>query len=735
MFSSRFLHRSGGGRARRARAGLLGAVAATAVLLPATAALAAPHPALHRAAAARATPPPLVSETFTGATADPAFVGTGAACLTGAPQAAAPGPGDHPLDGCPAGAVGPVPPADGAPHGYLRLTNAANDQSGAVLYDHAIPATAGLKVSFDQWQYGSTTPNTPADGISFFLVDGAASLDHPGAFGGSLGYAQKLPDDNPANAFLPGVDRGYLGVGLDVLGNYFGDWERRGDGCAQRSPAGTTFHVPAPGPNMVTLRGPGDGTTGYCFMTATSTNLGSTSGPWESTLPGKLQGPTTALPPGATPAQAEAALEESRRTVTVTITPAPAPHLTVDVDFHDGKGAQEVLSTQAPEPLPATYKFGFGASTGLFTDVHLLRNVVIEPDEALPQLSLVKQVAEHPPLPEPLAPGAKVPFEYVVTNSGNTDMDAVSVTDDRVTGVECRDTTLAPGESTTCTGTYTVTEADAEAGAVTNTAVAHGRSGGTSVESPPDDVTLPVSPGAELTLSKQVDASRTYHPGDTVDYTYRVTNSGGTTVTGLHIDDDRVSGISCEDVTLAPGASTTCSGTYTVTHADAQAGRVTNVATAVGDEGALRSDEADATIHVTELPLPNAELRLSKQVDASRTYSPGDSVEYTYHVTNAGDTTVTGVHVVDDKVSGITCEDGTLTPGASTTCTGTYTVTEADAKAGHVTNVATAVADGGSLRSNEALATIRVVCPPPPPTPKPCPPDHKKPPHHMHPMT
>lgn len=180
---------------------------------------------------------PLVDETFTQATA-PEFTGVGSACLTGAPAAAAPGPGDHPLGGCPPG-VGPVPPPNGAPHGYLRLTDASNDQAGAVLYNQALPAGQGLDVTFDQWQYGSTTPATPADDISFFLVNGDGELTHPGAFGGSLGYAQKLPDDGPTATFLPGVDRGYLGVGLDVLGNYFGDWEHRGNGCATRSPAGT----------------------------------------------------------------------------------------------------------------------------------------------------------------------------------------------------------------------------------------------------------------------------------------------------------------------------------------------------------------------------------------------------------------------------------------------------------------------------------------------------------------
>jgi hypothetical protein len=320
----------------------------------------------------------LVNETFTRATADPRFRGFGAACLTGAARGSAPPAGEHTLGGCTSTPVGPVPPGSGSPFGYLQLTDASNDQVGAALFDTPIPSSNGLQVTFEQWQYGNNPAFPPADGISFFLTDGAADLNTPGAFGGSLGYAQKLPDDNPANPFLPGVDHGYLGIGLDVLGNYFGDWEHRGFGCpaGQQSPAGTVFRVPAPGPNMVTVRGPGNGTVGYCFLTATTSNF-TTTPPWPSTLPGQLQGALTSIPPGTTPAQAQALLEPSKRTVRIRITPAPDPQVTIDIDFQDGQGFQRVLAFAAPQPVPASYRFGFAASTGLFTDVHLIRNVTV----------------------------------------------------------------------------------------------------------------------------------------------------------------------------------------------------------------------------------------------------------------------------------------------------------------------------------------------------------------------
>ncbi|WP_285566604.1 hypothetical protein OG521_03565 [Streptomyces sp. NBC_01463] len=696
-----------------------------------------------QAASAQPVGVPLVDETFTGADAQAEFEAFGPACLTGAPQAPAAGTGTHPLTGCPAGATGPVPPDNGAPNGYLRLTDASNDQSAAVLYNHALPANAGLVTTFDQWQYGGAT-NPPADGISFFLIDGAASLTSPGAFGGSLGYAQKLPNDDPAEMFVPGVNRGYVGVGLDVLGNYFGDWEHRGNGCANRSPAGTSFRIPAPGTNMVTLRGPGDGIEGYCFLDATTSNL-STTGPWPSTLPGQLHGPTTSIPAGSTPAQAEALLEPSRRTVTVEISPSPDPVITVAIDFHDGNGSQEVLSTPAPQPVPDTYKFGFAASTGLFTDVHLIRNVTVHPAAALPRLNLVKQVSQEPPLPTPLTPGMNVPYEYVATNSGNVPLTGVTVTDDRVTGITCPKTTLAVGETTTCTGTYTVTDADGTAGSVTNTATAQGQDGSTPVVSPPDDVTLPVRAGPGLRMDKSADDTQVYRAGDEVTYTYTVTNTGPQELTGIGVTDDHVTGVSCGATTLAPagdpGDSTTCTGTYTVTDQDAAQGSVTNVATAQGRAGetAVQSPPDNVTLVVgSELS-----LHLDKSADDNRVYRAGDEVTYTYTVTNTGDTQLTDLAVTDDLVPDVTCRSTTLAPGATTTCTGTYTVTEADAARGSVINVALArgKADGTEVVSPPADVTLRVEaerpchgkhcpkpepcrgkhCPKPTPTPTPSP--------------
>ena len=62
----------------------------------------------------------------------------------------------------------------------------------------------------------------------------------------------------------------------------------------------------------------------------------------------------------------------------------------------------------------------------------------------------------------------------------------------------------------------------------------------------------------------------------------------------------------------------------------------------------------------------------------------GGTIAYTFLVTNTGNVTLDPVTVADPKVGAVTCPVTTLAPGASTTCTATYTLLQADVDAGHV---------------------------------------------------
>ena len=141
--------------------------------------------------------------------------------------------------------------------------------------------------------------------------------------------------------------------------------------------------------------------------------------------------------------------------------------------------------------------------------------------------------------------------------------------------VDCPVTTLAPGATTTCTADYTITQADVDAGTVDNTATAGATTpNGDAAATGPDSTTTPTSDVATLTLDKQaaapvdVNGSGRVDAGDTIAYTFLLTNTGARTLTDVTVDDPKTGPVDCPTTTLAPNASTTCTADYTITQAD-----------------------------------------------------------------------------------------------------------------------------------------------------------------------
>ncbi|MEV7124318.1 DUF7507 domain-containing protein, partial [Kitasatospora griseola] len=308
--------------------------------------------------------------------------------------------------------------------------------------------------------------------------------------------------------------------------------------------------------------------------------------------------------------------------------------------------------------------------------------------------------------------GDTVTYSYTVTNTGTAAVSNLTVADDHVVPVTCGTTTLTPGQSTVCHGSYVVTAADVTAGHVTNTAHAEGTNPqGQTVVSPSVEATVPVVGEALLTIEKIADSAGPFHLGDTVAYTYTVTNTGTAVVHNLMVVDDHVASVTCDATTLNPGASTLCHGSYVITAADVQAGHVTNTAHAAGTDPQgqqVVSPSVEATVPV----VGEAQLSMEKKADTGGPFHVGDTVKYTYTVTNAGTVVVHGVVVVDDHVSSVTCDATTLNPGASTTCHGTYVITAADVQAGHVKNIAHASGvgpDGQSVESPPGEVDVPVV--------------------------
>ncbi len=311
--------------------------------------------------------------------------------------------------------------------------------------------------------------------------------------------------------------------------------------------------------------------------------------------------------------------------------------------------------------------------------------------------------------------GQTLSYDYLVTDTGTTTLSGITVADNRVapSDLTCPFPTLAPGASETCTGTYTTTQTDVDAGSVTNTATAGGTAPGSNpVTSNPSSVTVPANGAtSSLSLTKTTLSGGYGAAGQTLDYDYAVTNTGTTTITGITISDNLIgpAGLYCPDSTLAPGASETCTGTYVTTQAYVDAGSVTNIATADGTgPGAVpvTSNQSQVTVVANQ---STSSLSLAKSTTSTGYGAAGQTIGYSYLVTNSGTTTIAGVGVVDNLINSVDCPDATLAPAASETCTGTYTTSQADVDAGQVTNTAFATGtspDDVTVDSSYSTVTV-----------------------------
>lgn len=367
-----------------------------------------------------------------------------------------------------------------AGNGYLQLTDNSASAKGSVLYNQPIISKNGLHVSFDYYMYHTTSSglNTPGDGIGFFLVDGAATLQQTGAAGAGLGYATNDEDGTGSKAREEGVAQGILGIGLDRFGNFS---TQHASGTTNRVTGGDDCGKwnSSTGSNSITLRGKGlmddsgKWTKGYCIVTSKQVASGLD-----------------------TKAATNAANDTNGKRVDITIAPlanatATTQKLTVKID-----GAT-VLEHDI-DRLPDSVKFGFSASTGAAHQVQLIRGLSVYSMTKLSQLDLVKSVDKdkYPNADTHVFQvGDKVPYKFVVRNSGNTQLNNITVNDPNIASVDCKARTLAPGAQTQCSGTLTITESlVGENGTFTNTATATATDAdGKSVTSPQAQATIHVN--------------------------------------------------------------------------------------------------------------------------------------------------------------------------------------------------------------------------------------------------
>jgi len=230
--------------------------------------------------------------------------------------------------------------------GYLRMTDNSNGVATAATMPGTFPAAGNLiQIEFKHYAYSGSG----ADGVALTLSD-ANIAPSPGAFGGSLGYAQKSNpgSDCTSAGGCPGFAGGWIGIALDEYGEYSSNTEGRSGG-------------PAPGmtPDAVAIRGSGSGRSGYPYLAGTG-----------SLNPG-IDNPNSSNPAYGYLYRIKVDARNytsANKTTIVSVdrdTSGTGNNYTALVSPFD---AFAVNSSQAA--VPANWKLSFTGSTGSLTNVH-----------------------------------------------------------------------------------------------------------------------------------------------------------------------------------------------------------------------------------------------------------------------------------------------------------------------------------------------------------------------------
>ncbi len=298
--------------------------------------------------------------------------------------------------------------------------------------------------------------------------------------------------------------------------------------------------------------------------------------------------------------------------------------------------------------------------------------------------------------------GDVLTYSFFAQNTGAVSEHDVMITDPMpgLSPLDCTPAapaTLAAGETMVCTATATVTQADVDAGSISNTAALVG--------SPPNGPaihataasTVTADTTAALSIDKIATTSGPVIVGSAIDYSMHATNTGAVTVHDVTVTDPLLPGpaLTCTPsgaVELAPGAAVDCRGTYTATQADIDLGTVLNVATVAGSDPrgnpvSAAATAATPTEHVTA-------IALTKFATPTSGLFAGSTVVWAVDATNSGNVTLHDVRITDDlpSLTDFHCRPdagGALAPGATRSCRGASTVTAADVAAGTITNTAT----------------------------------------------
>ncbi len=291
--------------------------------------------------------------------------------------------------------------------------------------------------------------------------------------------------------------------------------------------------------------------------------------------------------------------------------------------------------------------------------------------------------------------GGDATYKIIVENTGNIDLNNVTVSDPQAPICDATIGTLAAGDMFMYECTLTNVTAS-----FTNTASVTGNPADGSPQlndsDPSDVVVLVPSIAIDKTAADGTDVQYVLS-GNTATFNITVTNDGDVVLNNVTVTDPQAP--LCDNTigTLNPGQSTSYQCTIDNVMAD-----FTNVADVTGDP--VGGGPAVTATDPTEVIVPCISLEKGSSLDlgVDGVASMGDIITYSYTVTNCGNATLTNVDITEVQAlftgtgnlpNPSAVNPSTLAPGNSGTAIATYAITQADINAGFVDNQASVVGD------------------------------------------
>jgi uncharacterized repeat protein (TIGR01451 family) len=286
--------------------------------------------------------------------------------------------------------------------------------------------------------------------------------------------------------------------------------------------------------------------------------------------------------------------------------------------------------------------------------------------------------------------GDVIHYTVSIENVGDVTLNNVSVADPVIaytysSGDSDSDNKLDIDETWIYTGSYTVSQAEMDAGTalVTTVSVNTNRTGPDS-----DSTTINIDQNPALNVDASSNVTEVDAAGDIVNITVEAENTGNISLTGINTTGSDISltyasGDLDSDGILDVTETWVYTGSYTVTQADMDAGGTLEKDLVVD---AAQTLPDTYTVEVTIVQ--DADMLVTFTALPTNANAADEVINYTMTVENTGNVSLTGITLADDPdinlayASGDLDSDGILDVTETWTYTGSHTITQAEMDAG-----------------------------------------------------